>query len=727
MRVLAVLFFCAAWSAVGGLAQSAAPGHAQNASSRHAQTTSSAGPIDRHALVTRHNIVVHALDPNGAMAVGNGSFAFNFDVTGLQSFPEYYEKTMPIGILSDWGWHSFPNPNGYTLDNFLMTSIPKYDRQFIFPSASTSHPTPDAAYLRGNPNRFGLARIGLEMTHPDGTLVLITGLKDITQTLDLWAGILTSSFTVDGVPVRVTTSAHPTRDEVATRVTSPLIAAGRLKIRIAFPYASDSFGPDYQDWTHPDLHTTVLTRLSPTSANFDRTLDSTHYFVRARWSPGATLTETAPHQFLLTNSADSIELTACFSPTKILTEPDPVAAVESASRTHWQQYWTTGGVIDLSGNSDPRAAELERRIVLSQYLMAVHDSGPLPPQETGLGVNSWFGKFHMEMYWWHAAHWALWGHTDLLEKSLDSLNRMMPPGRKMAALEGAKGVKWPKMTDPSGIESPSGVGPVLVWQQPHPIYLAELVYRARKDNATLARYKDIVFATADYMATFVDYDPTRKEYVLGPGLNSADEKHTDLAHNLNPTMELAYWKWALQTAQQWRIRLGLPPDPLWQRVIDHIALPTVRNGIYPAMELPVETTPSGMTTFMFGVLPGRGIDKEAMRNTLHRVAHADAPQNAVTWGTSMMAMCAARLREPDLAIQLLVGNFDQNPFRPSGYTVRRPDQTPMYMPANGGWLSAVAMMAAGWDGAVNQDGKPTHAPGFPSSWKVRYEGLQPLP
>jgi hypothetical protein len=223
------------------------------------------------------------------------------------------------------------------------------------------------------------------------------------------------------------------------------------------------------------------------------------------------------------------------------------------------------------------------------------------------------------------------------------------------------------------------------------------------------------------MASFVDYDPARKEYVLGPGLNSADEKHTDLAHNLNPTMELAYWKWALETAQQWRIRLGLPPDPKWQDVIDHLAAPTVRNGVYPAMELPVETSPSTMTTFMYGVLPGKGIDVEAMRNTLHRVSHPDAPQNSITWGTAMMAMCAARLNEPDTAVSLLVGKFDQNPFRASGYTVRRPDQTPMYMPANGGWLAAAAMMAAGWDGTT------THAPGFPKDWKVRYENLQQLP
>ena len=691
---------------------------------------SAQAPIDRHALVTRHNIEVHDIDPNGAMAVGNGSFAFNFDVTGLQSFPEYYAKTMPIGILSDWGWHSFPNPNGYTLDKFKMQVVKKNDREFVFPAASTSTPPPDAAYLRENPNRFGLGRIGLEMTHPDGSRVLITDLKDIDQKLDLWGGILTSSFDVDGQPVSVTTIASPDWSEVATRISSPLIATGRLKVRIAFPYASHSFGPDYQDWDHPEAHTTALIRRGPTTADFDRTLDATHYTVYTRWSSRASLTKTAPHQYLLSGHSSQIELTARFSPnetvadsgpTAVTSPPDTFAQVEAASRAHWQQFWTTGGAIDLSGNTDPRAAELERRIVLSQYVMAVHDASFFPPQETGLAANSWYGKFHMEMYWWHAAHWALWGHTDLLEKSLRNLTALMPPGEAMAKLEGAKGVKWSKMTDPTGVESPSGVGPVLVWQQPHPIYLAELVYRAHKDQATLERYKRIVFETADYMATFVDYDAQRKEYVLGPGLNSADEKHTDIAHNLNPTMELAYWKWALETAQQWRVRMGMPPDPKWQDVIDHMARPTVRNGIYPAMEIPVETSPSTMTTFMYGVLPGRDIDKDAMRNTLHRVTRPDAPQNAVTWGTAMTAMCAARLGETDTAVSLLAGKYDQNPFRVSGYTVRRPDQTPMYMPANGGWLSAVAMMAAGWDGTT------THAPGFPKDWTVRYEGLQPMP
>ena len=41
-----------------------------------------------------------------------------------------------------------------------------------------------------------------------------------------------------------------------------------------------------------------------------------------------------------------------------------------------------------------------------------------------------------------------------------------------------------------------------------------------------------------------------------------------------------------------------------------------------------------------------------------------------------------------------------------------------------GLLAAVAMMAAGWDGAPDR-----HAPGFPSdgSWSVRWEGLRRMP
>ncbi len=46
-----------------------------------------AAPIDRHALVTRHNPTITAIDKSAPFMVGNGNFAFTADITGLQTFP----------------------------------------------------------------------------------------------------------------------------------------------------------------------------------------------------------------------------------------------------------------------------------------------------------------------------------------------------------------------------------------------------------------------------------------------------------------------------------------------------------------------------------------------------------------------------------------------------------------------------------------------------------------
>ena len=77
----------------------------------------------------------------------------------------------------------------------------------------------------------------------------------------------------------------------------------------------------------------------------------------------------------------------------------------------------------------------------------------------------------------------------------------------------------------------------------------------------------------------------------------------------------------------------------------------------------------------------------------------------------MVAMTAARLGEPDLAVGALLldtpkNRHAQRPQLPaSGLTV--------YLPGNGGLLTAVAMMAAGWDGAPARQrrGSPTTGSG----------------
>ena len=49
------------------------------------------------------------------------------------------------------------------------------------------------------------------------------------------------------------------------------------------------------------------------------------------------------------------------------------------------------------------------------------------------------------------------------------------------------------------------------------------------------------------------------------------------------------------------------------------------------------------------------------------------------------------------------------------------DRLRCYLPGNGGLLTTVAMMCAGWDGCEAKN------PGLPQSWDVRWEGIKPLP
>ena len=234
----------------------------------------------------------------------------------------------------------------------------------------------------------------------------------------------------------------------------------------------------------------------------------------------------------------------------------------------------------MSSSTDPRWKELERRIVLSQYLTAIQSIGKYPPQETGLTCNSWFGKFHLEMHWWHSVHFALWDRYDMFKPSLGYYNDILPQARKIAKRQGYQGARWPKMTSPTGEDSPSGIAALLIWQQPHPIYYAELCYRQNPNKKTLNEFKDVVFETADFMASFAHWDEAGKRFVLGPPVIPAQENYKAPV-TCNPTYELCYWYWGLQTAQQWRIRLGLERNADWDRVMNNLSAPTIETVFTP--------------------------------------------------------------------------------------------------------------------------------------------------
>ncbi|HEX7317339.1 MAG TPA: hypothetical protein VF297_25800 [Pyrinomonadaceae bacterium] len=680
--------------------------------------------IDRAALVRRHNPLLRKLDPLSPLSIGNGEFAFTADVTGLQTFPEEYESLAPLCTMSQWGWHTTPRPAGLEGKELRLTAYDTHGRDVLYHTRSEGQKEL-FDWLRENPHRLHLGRIGLHMKADGRGALKPSDITDIEQRLDLWTGTLTSRFRVSGEPVTVKTAVHPDADILAVSIESSLISRNALSVRFAFPYGSPAMHA--ADWRKPDRHRTEVFSHTPRRALLRRGLDDDSYYVFITWGEGAASLEMGGeggHEFFLKSSGGArLDFITVFAPTSIdITQPT-ASAVFDASRRHWARFWGTGGVVELADSRDKRALELERRVVLSQYLTAIQCSGKLPPQETGLMVNSWYGKFHLEMHWWHAAHFALWDRLPLLENSLGWYEKILPSARERARFQGYAGARWPKMTAPDGRDSPSPIGPLLIWQQPHPIFYAELCYRSRPNRRTLQRYRDVVFETAEFMASFAHFEEKAGRYVLGPPVIPAQENHP--AHETwNPTYELGYWRYGLATAQAWRERLGLKRRPEWDRVLAKLSPMPVREGVYLAHENCPQTYternrdhPSMLAAY--GVLPGDGVERETMRRTLAKVFKEWKWDETWGWDYPMTAMTATRLGEGESAVRALLLETAKNRYLPNGHNYQRPN-LPCYLPGNGGLLYAVALMAGGWKGAPR-----THAPGFPKDggWTVRHEGL----
>ena len=687
------------------------------------------GDINRKAIVNRHQVIISKVDTLASLTVGNGNFAFTADATGLQTFPSIYENGIPLETQSQWGWHDFPNNNGFkpeeSLKDFNFRGHPEpYAVQLKEPKRAQEA----GEYFRANAHRLHLGIIGLGIKMKDGSDMTINDITDLSNRLNVWKGEIQSTFKVEGIPVEVTTICHPDQDMISSRITSPLIDAGRLKVKFDFPYPSANFMDGAYNWSDPDKHKTIATSTTENSVIFERTLDATQYYAKVDWKGTAKMDAKTAHHFELSPKGKSIEICCLFSREKRSNQLPDFLQTSKCNEAKWSYFWNRGGAVDFSGSTDKRADELERRVILSQYLMAVQCAGDFPPQETGLTYNSWYGKFHLEMHWWHAAHFALWNRIDLLEKSLGWYRDVLPEAQKIARRQGFKGARWMKMTDTTGIEAPSGVGSFLIWQQPHIIYFAELCYRNYHNNDYLEKYKQLVFETADFMASFVKYDPDKNRYNLVGIIPAQETMRPEVT--FNSPYELAYWHWGMSTAQQWRIRLGMVRNRQWDDIIEKLAVLAQKDGLYLSAESAQDTyknlpyiSDHPAVFGALGVLPSsRVVNKKTMDATFSYVWDHWNWQKTWGWDFPLTSMTATRLGRPDKAVDALFMNIQTNTYLDNGHNYQD-KRLRLYLPGNGGVLSAVALMCAGYDGCETEN------PGFPKdgTWKVKWEGLSRMP
>lgn len=524
--------------------------------------------LDRHALVTRHNLEWNELA--GEVPVGNGEFCFNADGTGLQTFGG--------ATLAHWAWHSEPLPSGFTAADVPPTGTVDTGR-LQGPMRQAAKREELNGWMFRNPHPVNLAR--LRFLRSDGSELEPSEITQVSRRYDLWTGLHTSRFTVDGQTIEVQTCVHPKSDVIALRADSPLLRDGKLVVGLDFPYPSVNNRSAWTgDWDRPEAHASTLVSGSLSNrAEILRIADAAEYRVAVAWSRGCAFTAwgEAPrrrklailkarygnndswmdakgkldaairddrlaltvsyeqfgdplpgrskqlqltysldgtaksvelddgktlaiqvadwrHTFKLVGAKDGpLEFVCGFTAKSGATLPT-VAETQRHAAEHWQDYWTRGGAIDLSGSKDPRWRELERRIVLSQYLMAAQSAGSWPSAESGLlGVDGWSGQFHMEMTWWHLAHYGLWDRWPLAARGLECYRRFLPVARQLAQQFDYRGAKWGKQVGPEGRTAPWVGSFVLSWQQPHPLFFAELEYRLRPDSATLDKMEGNCF------------------------------------------------------------------------------------------------------------------------------------------------------------------------------------------------------------------------------------------
>jgi hypothetical protein len=365
--------------------------------------------IDRRAIVSRYNPIRSNILSSGLTTpfqIGTGNFAFGADTTGLQTFA-------PFAILSSWGWKNDSLPPGKTIadvENYKGAEWPFHGNASREVQYDFGGDPEIEQWLISNPNRANLGRVGFAGFDDEE-------IDEQSQTLDIWMGTLKSNFSVRGQMVSVTTvcAQDEALDEqdigvIGISITSPLLLAqdaSQLKLFLDFPWndGSSKFEAPFVgnfSAAFAGNHTTELSVFDNAIGTNSVRASILHTLVNATFitsigGDSFTITRDDPisHRYTLTPSSSSnsstFNLIIAYSlaplPSSLPSFPTVLASSESA----WEAYWTESGFVDVfTGSTDPRADELQRRIVLSRYLMRVNEAGKNPPQEVSvlLPLNS---------------------------------------------------------------------------------------------------------------------------------------------------------------------------------------------------------------------------------------------------------------------------------------------------------------------------------------------------
>lgn len=584
--------------------------------------------------IIKYNLKFNHIDSKNPVTIGNGDFAITLDQTGTQSLYEIY-KDIPLSTMSNKNWFykdkkdikpSYVDGKAYML--FNLDNDPNYqiNRQYPF--------------------KYSFMQI---LLYDNDKLIDINNIKDVKQELDLYKGIVTSSFNYKEKINKTTSFIYQDHDEFNFKLQSD-----NLNLALKFNYPSYT-----KNGYRLDILPNVLVKEDRITLLYD---DKNSLSFKLKSSSNYQIVE---------NTLIFDDNNVSFS----------LALDEIKEGKLLDEFWKCDNGIIIDNE------ELVKKMVLSKYLLHVNSTGIYPPQESGLTYNCWNSKFHLEMHLIHSL-WNIYNnHVGDLVKSFDYYLSIMPSSLKRASLNGYKGLRFPKMTGPDGEDSPSNIGPLLIWQAPHILFMLQEIYYLYNKENIIKKYEPLISGTIDFMISFLTLKDSKYQ-MLDPLLEPCESIPLDRCQN--PSFELEYWRYTLERQPKIDTVLYGHQRYDYLDITSKIITPKEDDGIYlktygviDKYDLYKDHPTEG---FLMSFFKSKIVDKEKMVKTIDYILKNMDLSSYWGWDFPFLGLSLLNCGEIEKSIEVTQLNTINNQYLYNGYNTSPRDDLKAYLPGNGAFL-----------------------------------------
>lgn len=584
--------------------------------------------------IIKYNLKFNHIDSKNPVTIGNGDFAITLDQTGSQSLYEIY-KDIPLSTMSNKNWFykdkkdikpSYVDGKAYML--FNLDNDPNYqiNRQYPF--------------------KYSFMQI---LLYDNDKLIDINNIKDVKQELDLYKGIVTSSFNYKEKINKTTSFIYQDHDEFNFKLQSD-----NLNLALKFNYPSYT-----KNGYRLDILPNVLVKEDRITLLYD---DKNSLSFKLKSSSNYQIVE---------NTLIFDDNNVSFS----------LALDEIKEGKLLDEFWKCDNGIIIDNE------ELVKKMVLSKYLLHVNSTGIYPPQESGLTYNCWNSKFHLEMHLIHSL-WNIYNnHVGDLVKSFDYYLSIMPSSLKRASLNGYKGLRFPKMTGPDGEDSPSNIGPLLIWQAPHILFMLQEIYYLYNKENIIKKYEPLISGTIDFMISFLTLKDSKYQ-MLDPLLEACESIPLDRCQN--PSFELEYWRYTLERQPKIDTVLYGHQRYDYLDITSKIITPKEDDGIYlktygviDKYDLYKDHPTEG---FLMSFFKSKIVDKEKMVKTIDYILKNMDLSSYWGWDFPFLGLSLLNCGEIEKSIEVTQLNTINNQYLYNGYNTSPRDDLKAYLPGNGAFL-----------------------------------------